>query len=182
MSLYNKICTYADFSEPKTAALIDSVMIEFDKSNFESDVLKIAFSDWKVLYLLEENKFDEAKKMLDDLKPLVKKVNSDNWTEDYIATVAEYEAMSNPKTADISSIESSIPSLIQNKQYEKLRLFYTVLKKYSIKNKDYTSALSYEEELHMVNDSMGNRAMQDKILELETIYENQKKQQQIEIQ
>lgn len=182
MSLYNKICTYADFSEPKTAALIDSVMLEFDKSKFESDVLKIAFSDWKVLYLLEENKFDEAKKMLDDLKPLVKKVNSVNWTEDYIATVAEYEAMSNPKTADISSIESSIPTLKQNKQYEKLSLFYTVLKKYSIKNKDYKNALTYEEELHKVNDSMGNRAMQDKILELETIYENQKKQQQIEIQ
>ena len=182
MSLYNKICTYADFSEPKTAALIDSVMLEFDKSKFESDVLKIAFSDWKVLYLLEENKFDEAKKMLDDLKPLVKKVNSVNWTEDYIATVAEYEAMSNPKTADISSIESSIPTLKQNKQYEKLSLFYTVLKKYSIKNNDYKNALTYEEELHKVNDSMGNRAMQDKILELETIYENQKKQQQIEIQ
>lgn len=182
MSLYNKICTYADFSEPKTAALIDSVMLEFDKSKFESDVLKIAFSDWKVLYLLEENKFDEAKKMLDDLKPLVKKVNSVNWTEDYIATVAEYEAMSNPKTADISSIECSIPTLKQNKQYEKLSLFYTVLKKYSIKNNDYKNALTYEEELHKVNDSMGNRAMQDKILELETIYENQKKQQQIEIQ
>ena len=182
MSLYNKICTYADFSEPKTAALIDSVMLEFDKSKFESDVLKIAFSDWKVLYLLEENKFDEAKKMLDDLKPLVKKVNSVNWTEDYIATVAEYEAMSNPKTADISSIESSIPTLKQNKQNEKLSLFYTVLKKYSIKNNDYKNALTYEEELHKVNDSMGNRAMQDKILELETIYENQKKQQQIEIQ
>ena len=182
MSLYNKICTYADFAEPKTAALIDSVMIEFDKSKFQSDVLKIAFSDWKVLYLLEENKFDEAKKILDDLKPLVKKVNSDNWTEDYVATVAEYEAMSNPKTADISSIEIAIPSLIQNKQYEKLSLFYSVLKKYSLKNKDYKNALMYEEELNKVNDSMGNRAMQDKIVELETIYENQKKQQQIEIQ
>ena len=182
MSLYNKICTYDDFSEPKTSQLIDSVMTAFDKSKYDSNILKIAFSDWKVLYLLRESKFEEAKKMLDNLKPIVKKVNSDNWTQDYDATVAEYEALNNPKSANISSIETEIPSLKQNKQYEKLSLFYNVLKKHSIKNNNFKDALTYEEEIRKVNDSMGNSVMQEKIIELETKYQTQEKQQQIALQ
>ena len=182
MGLYNKICTYDDFSDSKTSQLIDSVMTAFDKSKFDSDVLKIAFSDWKVLYLLREAKFEEAKKMLDDLKPLVEKVNSDNWTQDYDATVAEYEAMSNPKNANVSSILKEIPSLKANKQYEKLSLFYTVLKKHAIKKNNFKDALVYEEEIRNVSDSMGNRVMQEKIIELETKYQTEKKEQQIVLQ
>lgn len=182
MALYNKICTYEDFSHPRTSQLIDSVMIAFDKSKYKSDVLKIAFSDWKVLYLLQEYKFEEAKKMLDDLKPIVKKVNSENWTQDYDATVAEYEAISNSKDANLNSIETAIPSLKENKQYEKLSLFYNVLKKYAIKKNNFKDALFYEQEIGKVSDSMGNIAMQDKIIELETKYQTQKKQQQIVLQ
>ena len=182
MSLYNKICTYEDFSDKNTLQLIDSVRAEFDKSKFKSDVLYIAFSDWKVLYLLQEYKFDEAKKLLDDLKALVKKVNSTNWTQDYDATVAEYEAMSNIKGENITSIKAQIPTLKANKQYEKLSLFYNVLKKQAIKKNDFRNALVFEEEITKVNDSMGNKLMQDKIIELETKYQTQKKQQQIELQ
>jgi two-component system, NarL family, sensor kinase len=182
MSLYNKICTYDDFSDTRTSQLIDSVMVAFDKSEYDSDVLKIAFSDWKVLYLLRENKFAEAKKMLDGLKPLVKKVNSDNWTQDYDATVVEYEAMSNPKSANIKSIETSIPLLKENRQYEKLSLFYNVLKKHAVKNNDFKNALSYEEEMRAVDDSLGSVTMKDKIIEIETKYQTQKKQQQIVLQ
>jgi two-component system NarL family sensor kinase len=182
MGLYNKICTYEDFSDSRTSQLIDSVMITFDKSKYDSDVLKIAFSDWKVLYLLREYKFDEAKKILDDLKPLVKKVNSDNWTQDYDATVAEYEAMSNPKNANIDSIKTAIPLLKNNRQYEKLSLFYNVLKKHEIKKNNFKNALAYEEQIRNVNDSMGNIAMQEKIIELETKYQTKKKEQQIKLQ
>ena len=182
MSLYNKICAYEDFSDTKTSQLIDSVRTEFDKSKFKSDVLYIAFSDWKVLYLLKEYKFDEAKKLLDDLKPLVKNVNSTNWTQDYDATVAEYEALSNVKSENIESIEAQIPNLKANKQYEKLSLFYSVLKKQAIKKNDFKNALVFEQEITKVNDSMGNVLMNNKIIELETKYQTQKKQQQILLQ
>ena len=41
---------------------------------------------------------------------MVKKVNSTNWTQDYEATVAEYEALSNVKSQNIDSIEAQIPT------------------------------------------------------------------------
>ncbi|WP_395062736.1 hypothetical protein, partial [Flavobacterium sp.] len=182
MSLYNKICTYEDFSDSRTSKLIDSVIIAFDKSKFESDVLKIAFYDWKVLYLVREAKFEEAKKLLDGIKPLVIKVNSNNWTQDYDATVAEYEALSNPKSADITNIKNEITTLKKNRQYEKLSLFYNVLKKYSIEKNNFKDALVYEEEIRNVNDSMGNTVMQEKIIELDTKYQTQEKVQQIRLQ
>ena len=182
MSLYNKICAYEDFSDTKTSQLIDSVRTAFEKSNYKSDVLNIAFSDWKVSYLLKEYKFDEAKKLLEELKPLVKKVNSTNWTQDYDATVAEYEALSNVKSENIASIEAQIPTLKANKQYEKLSLFYSVLKKQAVKKNDFKNALVFEEEITKVNDSMGSILMQNKIIELETKYQTQKKQQQIQLQ
>ena len=182
MSLYNKICTYEDFSDPKTSQLIDSVLVQFQKSKFKSDVLKIAFLDWKILFLLRESKFEQAKIIIDSLQPIVKKVHSANWTQDYDATVAEYDAMNSPKNAKIESIKNAIPELIVNRQYEKLSLFYNVLKKYAVNNNDFKSALNYEQEIRKVNDSMGNSEMQEKIIELETKYQTEKKQQQINLQ
>lgn len=181
MSLYNKICTYDDFSDVKTAMLIDSVLKAFNKSKFDSAVLKIAFSDFKVLYLLREEKFDVARKILDSVQPLVKKVNSTNWTQDYEVTLAEYVAVTSPKNADINNIKRAIPLLKTNKQYEKLSLFYSVLKKQAVHNNDFKNALAYEEELSNVKDSIGNQQMINKTAELEAKYQIEKKEQQIAI-
>jgi signal transduction histidine kinase len=182
MGLYNKICIYNEVTDSKTFFLIDSTYAAFTNSNFKSDVLTIAFTDFKVENLLRENKLTEAKKMLDELKPIVEKVNSENWTQDYNATLTQYEIQNNPKTANIKGIKTAIPTLSENKQFEKLSLFYTVLKKHSIHNNDYKSALTYEEELSKVKDSIGSIAMNGKIAELETIYQTEKKEQKIALQ
>ena len=182
MGLYNKICIYNAVTDSKTTSLIDSTYTAYIKSNFDSDVLKIAITDFKVENLLRENKLTEAKKKLDDLKPIVEKVNSENWTQDYNATLTQYEIQNNPKTANINGIKTAIPTLNENKQFEKLSLFYSALKKHSIHNNDYKNALVYEEELGRVKDSIGSIAMHGKIAELETKYQTQKKEQQIALQ
>lgn len=179
MSLYNKISIYSSASDVKMIALIDSTYSAYNKSKFDSDVLKIAFSDFKAENLLRENKLIEAKRILDELKPIVEKVNSENWTQDYNATVAKYEIKANPKNANINAIQTAIPSLTENKQFEKLTLFYSVLKTHAIDNDNYKKALFYNEELNKVEDSIGNITMHNKIAELETKYQTEKKEQQI---
>lgn len=179
MGLYNKISIYSSSSDAKTIALIDSTYSEFNKSKFDSAILLIAFSDFKVENLLRENKLAEAKKILDELKPIVEKVNSENWTQDYYATIAQYEIKKNPKSANIEEIQTAIPSLTENKQFEKLTLFYSVLKTHAVDNNNYEKALFYNEELNKIEDSIGNIAMYNKIAELETKYQTEKKEQQI---
>lgn len=182
MGLYNKICIYSMVSHPKTTFLIDSAYAAFAKSNFESEVLTIALSDFKVENLLRENKLAQAKKMLDSLQPIVQKVNSENWTQDYQATRMQYDIQNNPKTANVSGIKNATLLLKENKQFEKLSLFYSVLKQYAVQNNDYKNALVYQEELHQANDSIGSVAMHLKIAELETKYQTEKKEQQIVMQ
>ena len=87
MGLYNKISVYDYVKDPRRPPLIDSTYQAFLDSKFENNVLLIGFSDMKVEILIDENKLVEAKKILDDIKPVVEKVNSDNWTQDYNATL-----------------------------------------------------------------------------------------------
>lgn len=182
MGLYNKISVYDYVKDPRRPPLIDSTYQAFLDSKFENNVLLIGFSDMKVEILIDENKLVEAKKILDDIKPVVEKVNSDNWTQDYNATLAQYEIKNNPNHSNIETIKNAIPTLIDNEQYEKADLFYSVLKKHAIQKNDYKSALQYEEENQIVGDSLGNIATRGKIAELETKYKTEKKEQQIVLQ
>ena len=182
MGLYNKICIYDDFADPKTSKLIDSVRLDFAKSTYKSDILNMAFSNYKALYLLREDKIKEAKKLLDELKPLVTSINSEIWKQDYESAVAQYEVMSDAKNLDIKAIQSKIGILKDNKQFQNLASFLNVLKKYSVAKNDYKNALFYEEEIKKANDSMGSNIVKEKIIEVETKYQTQKKQQQIQLQ
>ena len=96
--------------------------------------------------------------------------------------LAQYEIKNNPNHSNIETIKNAIPTLIDNEQYEKADLFYSVLKKHAIQKNDYKSALQYEEENQIVGDSLGNIATRGKIAELETKYKTEKKEQQIVLQ
>lgn len=182
IGLINKISIYDFLNDSRKEALIDSTYQAFIDSKDESKILKIKLFDFKVENLVHQNKLNEAKKILDELKPIVEEIDSDDLTQEYKITLAQYEIKKNPNYSDFEDIKKALPTLITNQQYEKVNMFYGLLKKNAIQNNDFKDALHYETELQIIADSIGNIASRGKIAELEAIYQTEKKSQEIAIQ
>lgn len=182
IGLINKISIYDFMKDARKTALIDSTYQAFIDSKDDSKILKIKLYNFKVENLLQENKLSEAKKILDDLKPFVDETDSDDLTQEYKVTLAQYEIKNNPNYANFEEIKKALPTLINNQQYEKVTMFYGVLQNNAIQNNDFKNALHYEAEKQIIADSIGNIAARGKIAELETIYQTEKKEQQIALQ
>ena len=182
IGLINKISIYDFLNDSRKGALIDSTYQAFIDSKDESKILKIKLFDFKAENLVQQNKLTEAKKILDELIPIVKDIDSDDLTQEYKITLAQYEIKKNPNYSNFEDIKKALPTLISNQQYEKVNMFYGVLKKNAIQNNDFKNALHYETELQIIADSIGNIASRGKIAELEAIYQTEKKSQEIAIQ
>jgi two-component system NarL family sensor kinase len=182
IGLINKISIYDFMKDSRKEALIDSTYQAFIDSKDESKILKIKLYDFKVENLVEENKLIEAKKILDDLKPVIEEIDSDDLTQEYKITTALYEIKKNPNYSNFNDIKKAIPTLITNQQYEKVNMFYGVLQNNAIQNNDFKNALHYEEAKQIIADSIGNIAARGRIAELETIYQTEKKEQKIALQ
>lgn len=182
IGLINKISIYDFLNDSRKVALIDSTYQAFIDSKDESKILKIKLFDFKVENLVQQNKLTEAKKILDELKPIVEEIDSDDLTQEYKVTLAQYEIKKNPNYSSFEDIKKALPTLISNQQYEKVNMFYGLLKKNAIQNNDFKNALHYETELQVISDSIGNIASRGKIAELEAIYQTEKKSQEIAIQ
>ncbi|MEO8517458.1 MAG: sensor histidine kinase [Flavobacterium sp.] len=182
IGLINKISIYDFLKDSRKAALIDSTYQTFIDSKDDSKILKIKLYDFKIENLVQQNQLAEAKKMLDDLKPIVEEIDSDDLAQEYKVTSALYEIKKNPNYSNFDDIKKALPTLITNQQYEKVDMFYGVLQKNAIQNNDFKSALYYEAEKQIIADSIGNIATRGKIAELETKYQTEKKEQQIAIQ
>ncbi|MFM9987614.1 ATP-binding protein [Flavobacterium sp.] len=182
IGLINKISIYDFMKDSRKRALIDSTYQAFIDSKDDSKILKIKLYDFKVENLVEENKLTEAKKILDDLKPVIEEIDSDDLTQEYKITTALYEIKKNPNYSNFNDIKKAIPTLITNQQYEKVNMFYGVLQNNAIQNNDFKNALHYEEAKQIITDSIGNIAARGRIAELETIYQTEKKEQKIALQ
>lgn len=182
IGLINKISIYDFLNDSRKGALIDSTYQAFIESKDESKILKIKLFDFKIENLVQQNKLNEAKKIIDELEPIVKEIDSDDLTQEHKITKAQYEIKKNPNYSDFEDIKKALPTLITNQQYEKVNMFYGLLKKNAIQKNDFKNALHYETELQVIADSIGNIASRGKIAELEAIYQTQKKTQEIAIQ
>ncbi|MEO8253611.1 MAG: sensor histidine kinase [Flavobacterium sp.] len=182
IGLINKISIYDFMKDSRKGALIDSTYKAFIDSKDNSKILKIKLYDFKIENLVQENKLVEGKKILDDLKPIVEEIDSDDLTQEYKVTSALYEIKKNPNYSNFEDIKKALPTLITNQQYEKVNMFYGVLQNNAIQNNDFKSALNYEKENQIIGDSIGNIATRGKIAELETIYQTEKKEQKISLQ
>lgn len=182
IGLINKISIYDFMNDSRKKALIDSTYQAFMASKDESKILKIKLFDFKAENLIHENKLEEAKKILDEVKLVVEEVDSDDLTQEYKITYAQYEIKKKPSYSNFEDVKKALPTLISNQQYEKVNMFYNLLQKNAIQNNDYKNALHYETQKKIIADSIANIATREKIAELEAIYQTQKKEQQIEIQ
>jgi two-component system NarL family sensor kinase len=181
IGLINKISIYEYLKDERERPLIDSVYQDFISSKDESKILKIKIFDFKAENLIHENKLSEAKKLLDNLKPVVEEIDSDDLTQEYKVTFALYEIKKNPNYSNFADIKKALPTLISNQQYEKVNMFYGLLQNSAIQNKDYKSALGYEAEKKIIADSIGNIVARVKIAELEKKYQTEKKAHELKI-
>lgn len=182
IGLINKISIYDFMNDSRKTALIDSTYQAFIDSKDDSKILKIKLFDFKIENLVRANKLVEAEKVIDQLKPIVEEINSDDLTLEYKVAIAQYEIKKNPNYSNFEDIKKALPTLITNQQYEKVNMFYGVLQTSFLQNNDFKNAFSIEKDKRIIADSISDIATRGKIAELEAIYETEKKEQQIQLQ
>ena len=182
IGLINKISIYDFMNDSRKTALIDSTYQAFIDSKDDSKILKIKLFDFKIENLVRANKLVEAEKVIDQLKPIVEEINSDDLTLEYKVAIAQYEIKKNPNYSNFEDIKKALPTLIANQQYEKVNMFYGVLQTSFLQNNDFKNAFSIEKDKRIIADSISDIATRGKIAELEAIYETEKKEQQIQLQ
>lgn len=183
MSKYNKCNVYGFFDKniEKNKA-IHQTYKEYIESNFDSDVLLLCISDYEIEALVQENKMEEAKKALDKIKITAAVNPSQNWQNDYQATLALYEIKKDPINCNVTYIKNALPNLLKNKNYERANLFYNVLLNKAIVNKDFEKALYYTQEAFRTKDSLTSVLNAIKNSELALTFETKKKEQKIALQ
>lgn len=182
-SLINKADLYNMMNDTvKSKRLIDSTFIAFNHSKVISQTLKITIYTNKIDNLLNENKITEAKKMLDDLKPIVIASNSVVAKQEYDLCLSTYKIKNNNGFIDTTKIIQAIPLLLENQNYSRALGFYSVLYKNALAKKDYKNTLHYYQKMNIARDSMESKKMANILAELHQKYQTEKKEQQIILQ
>ena len=182
IGLINKIAIYDYMNDNQKIVLIDSTFNAFTNSKQEEKILKLKIYEYKIENLVRTNNLIEAKKLIDELQPVVQQINSDDLTNEYKIVIAQYEIKKNANYSDFADIKKALPTLIINQQYEKVNMFYGVLQFSALQNNDYKTAYDIEKQKRIITDSIADISTREKIVELDAIYETQKKQQQIALQ
>ena len=162
--------------------MIDSTYHWEKKSGLKDTSLKVSINTYYTRKLLQEGKILEVKKILDELKPEVIELNSAFSTQEYDIAFAEYEIKKNDGIVNMDRIKSVIPALKENNNYQILQNFYALLKEDALIKRKYQQALYYQEELQKASDSLASSEMKNKVAELNTKYQTEKKEQQIKLQ
>ncbi len=104
IGLINKIPIYDFMQDSHKIALIDSTYNAFNNSKEDGKILKLKTFDYKIENLVLLNNLAEAKKIIDELKPIVEEINSEVLTLEYKVDIKQYE------------IKKALPTLITNQQ------------------------------------------------------------------
>ena len=183
MAKYNKCSVYGFFSKNQLKNnYIHTTYKEYLNSKFDSDVLLLCLSDYEIEALLNEDKMEEAKIVLDRIKPVAARNTSQNWQNDYQAALALFEINNDVKNCNTSYIEKALPNILANENYERANLFYNVLLQKAIQNKQFEKAVFYTEEAYRTKDSLSNIQSKQKNLSLAAKYETKEKEQKIQLQ
>jgi two-component system, NarL family, sensor kinase len=183
MGKYNKCSVYGFFNKHQLKnKYIHETYKEYIASKYDNDVLLLCISDYEIEALIEENKLNDAKIVLDRIKPVAKKNTSQNWQKDYQATLALYEINKDVKTCNTKYLENSLPNLLEHENYERANLFYNVLLEKATQNRDLDKVVFYNNEVYRTRDSLSSAKSKLINLELAAKYETKEKEQEIKFQ
>lgn len=182
IALNNKIIVYENSKNDKLNALVDSTFNYFNKSGLQSKDIKILIYSCYLNNLLQQNKLIEAKKIIEEIEPLVKKLKSQIVNVEFDLVLSEYKIRNNENIDSETILKDLIPYLIKNENYADLKVYYFILKENAIKKSDYQSALLYEEKRNQASEDFSTNTNSNKVIELDKKYQNQKKERQIAMQ
>lgn len=182
MGKYDKISIYSFFNKTREKRrLVHELYQEYIRSGFQNDVLLLCISDLEVAALLEENELSAAEQVMHRIRPIAEKNTSQNWSNDYQATLALYLLKTDPEHCNTTYLENALPRLVAEGNYERANLFYQVLREKALKANDYTKALAYTEGLYRTKDSLSSAQTKLKNLELVAHFESKEKEQEIQL-
>jgi two-component system NarL family sensor kinase len=181
--LFNKINLYdrsMDYS--KRNPLIDSVYVAFKKSKLNDPSIKVSVNIYYSTLKLDEDKLDEVKVVLDDLKPDVLFLNSTIIDQEYRVALTALESKQNKGIKDPKAILKSIKELKANQNFTRVRDLYAVLYNDAINRKDYESSMLYKDSMYEATDSLGSKEMANIVAQLDKKYQTKVKEQKIALQ
>lgn len=182
IALINKSIVYEDSKNEKLNELVDSTFNYFNTSGLESPDTKVMIYTCQISSLLRQNKLVEAKKIIDVIEPIVKGIDGKKSNIEFDVIIADYKIRNKEKIDSEKLLKEVIPYLIENENYQRLQIFYILLKENALKNNDYKAALHYEEKKTEALINLGNENDSNKVIELDKKYQNEKKEQQIATQ
>ena len=180
--LFNKFQLYDETNQlEKRRLLTDSTLAAFKKSNLNDLSVKISLYLMDFTVKLEDGNLNAADKILNSIKSDVNVLNSDYTTDEYNIALALLE-IKKIGIKNTKLITDAIPTLMEKRDFQSVQSAYTILYEDAIKKKQFKNALEYYGQYQQASDSLGNQIMAQKVMELKTKYETEKKEQQIELQ
>jgi two-component system, NarL family, sensor kinase len=181
--LYNKIELLEELNrKEERKKLIDSVLVAFKKREIKDPSMKVSLFLLDFSSKLDDNKLEEAASVLSEIKSDVLLLNSDYTTADFNKAEALLEIKKNKSIKDPQKIVQAISKFKEENSYQDLINAYNILYQDALWKKEYKKALEFYSLYQNASDSLGNEKMNDKVVELETRYQTQKKEQEIKIQ
>lgn len=181
-SLYNKIILYQEMRHPKEHELISSTYHSFIKSKLVDESLELSLSSFYIQILLHEGRLKEARELLDRMKFLDSQLNSSTSNIEYLISLAEYEIESGEGIKDIFLIERALKAVEEQEDYQNQAAFAEVLKSNAVLKKNYKRAYFYSEKLKRAENKISDHTIIAKTMELDKLYETQRKEEQIAFQ
>lgn len=179
ISLHNKILLYDDMESPHKFELIDSTFHFFRKSKMQDESVEIGLSSFYVDMLLHEDRFAEAKAVLGEMKELVDTLQTLSAEADYVVSQAAYQVKTGDGIRDITTIRKALEAVEEQEDYQNQIAFLKVLKEDALLKNDYRKAYWYSEKEKRAISNITNQRMIAKTLELNKVYEIDRKEQQI---
>lgn len=181
--LYNKIELLSELERNEERnKLVDSVLVAFKKRKIKDPSMKVS------LYLLDFSKkidneeLDKAARLLEEIKEDVKLLDSDYTYADYNKAVALLQIKKDKRVQNPKLIIDAIPKFKEENSFQDIMNAYDILYQDALNREQYKSALDYYALYQDASDSLGNEKLHSKVIELETKYQTQQKEQEIKVQ
>jgi two-component system NarL family sensor kinase len=178
----NKLGLYELINSPKLEPFIDSMFVFHQQQDFQNDSYKIYAYSWKIQQLLQQKKIADAKKMLQEIKPLFDQSEEKFLYSKYLEVAADYDKITGEKIIDTQIYKQAIPEYKAKKNLESLLSCYDALREEAIEKNDYKTAMFYTDAYDETYDSLTDRLLIVKTKELDKKYQIEKKEQQITLQ
>lgn len=181
---FNKINLYHVINHPNLIPFIDSTS-KFMKAwapKSKNPFAKYEMAAWEAYREVYMGNLEEAKSILDKIKPTVIASNHPNLTDYYANALSLYELKTKKGANDPAFYTNKLKELEEYKDYSRLQLYYQILADDALLNQNYKQAYEYLIRAEISEDSLSNLIISDKLAQLDKSYKTSIKEKTIQVQ